>query len=232
MKAPTVRVNLRMPNVPSVLVVGGGLTSAAVSRALRRQLPVESVTVWEALGSLGGRMHTERASVQGVVGLADTGAQYVTVTDDAGAAAAHKPLYDQLLESGVLRPMTGRIEGKRSADGGGTNYVAPQGVATIVEHMFSSSEIAPSLGRQAVGLRRVPPDGSLRGRWEVSSSDGQCHSFDGVVVSQLGSPTLSPDPDSSPIPNRFRSPIPTPYPTPYPIRSRAQAQARPLTPLS
>jgi hypothetical protein len=203
-----------MPNVPSVLVVGGGLTSAAVSRALRRQLPVESVTVWEALGSLGGRMHTERASVQGVVGLADTGAQYVTVTDDAGAAAAHKPLYDQLLESGVLRPMTGRIEGKRSADGGGTN------------------EIAPSLGRQAVGLRRVPPDGSLRGRWEVSSSDGQCHSFDGVVVSQLGSPTLSPDPDSSPIPNRFRSPIPTPYPTPYPIRSRAQAQARPLTPLS
>merc|ERR1719424_1266237 len=151
-----------MPNVPSVLVVGGGLTSAAVSRALRRQLPVERVT------------------------------------DDAGAAAAHKPLYDQLLESGVLRPMTGRIEGKRSADGGGTNYVAPQGVATIVEHMFSSSEIVPSLGRQAVGLRRVPPDGSLRGRWEVSSSDGQCQSFDGVVVSQLGSPILSPDTDSSP----------------------------------
>ena len=74
-----------MPNVPSVLVVGGGLTSAAVSRALRRQLPVESVTVWEALGSLGGRMHTERASVLGVTGPADTGAQYVTVTDDADA---------------------------------------------------------------------------------------------------------------------------------------------------
>ena len=62
-----------MPNVPSVLVVGGGLTSAAVSRALRRQLPVESVTVWEALGSLGGRMHTERTSVLGMAGLADTG---------------------------------------------------------------------------------------------------------------------------------------------------------------
>ena len=71
-----------MPNVPSVLVVGGGLTSAAVSRALRRQLSVESVTVWEALGSLGGRMHTERTSVLGAAGLADTGAQYVTVTDD------------------------------------------------------------------------------------------------------------------------------------------------------
>lgn len=171
-----------MPNVPSVLVVGGGITSAAVSRALRRQLPVESVTVWEALGSLGGRMHTERTSVLGAAGLADTGAQYVTVTDDAGAAVAHKPLYDQLVESGVLRPMTGRIEGKRSADGGGTNYVAPQGVATIVEHMFSSNEVVPSLGRQAVGLRRVTRDGSLRGCWEVSSSDGHCQSFDGVVL--------------------------------------------------
>ena len=181
--------------MPNVLVVGGGLTSAAVSRALRRQLPAESVTVWEALGTLGGRMHTERASVLGEAGLADTGAQYVTVTDDADAAAAHKPLYDLLLESGVLRPMNGRIEGKRSADGGGTNYIAPQGVASIVEHLFSSSELVPSLGRRAVGLRRTPPEGSLRGRWEVSSSDGHRQSFDGVVV--------------RPIPYRYTYPWPT-----------------------
>ena len=103
-----------MPTTPSILVVGAGLTGAAVSRALRRSLPAESIIVWEALGAVGGRMQTERVSVEGgALGLADTGAQYVTVTDDAAVATAHDPLYNALLDAGILMPMVGRIEGTR-----------------------------------------------------------------------------------------------------------------------
>lgn len=170
---------LQMPTIhsPTVLVVGGGLTGAAVSRALRRHLSAESVTVWEALGSLGGRMHTERASVLGVTGLADTGAQYVTVTDDADAAEAHKPLYDNLLDAGVLRPMTGRIQGTRAADGGGTNYVAPRGVASIVEHLFATSAVAPVCGRRASSLRCVPGGMPVTGTQDTPGDSRFCSSF-------------------------------------------------------
>jgi hypothetical protein len=185
-----------MPTAPSILVVGAGLTGAAVSRALRRSLPAESIIVWEALGAVGGRMQTERVSVEGgALGLADTGAQYVTVTDDAAVATAHDPLYNALLDAGILMPMVGRIEGTRSADGGGKNYIAPAGVAAIVEHLFRVAGVRPVLGRRATGLYRAPPVAgggvgsgggtpSPRGRWEVSAADGTRQAFDGVVLTQ------------------------------------------------
>jgi predicted NAD/FAD-dependent oxidoreductase len=185
-----------MPTTPSILVVGAGLTGAAVSRALRRSLPAESIIVWEALGAVGGRMQTERVSVEGgALGLADTGAQYVTVTDDAAVATAHDPLYNALLDAGILTPMVGRIEGTRSADGGGKNYIAPAGVAAIVEHLFRVAGVRPVLGRRATGLYRAPPvaGGGVgsgggtpfpRGRWEVSAADGTRQAFDGVVLTQ------------------------------------------------
>eukprot|EP00900_Chrysochromulina_parva_P007123 jgi/Chrpa1/16411/Chrysochromulina_OHIO_Genome00020576-RA len=192
-----------MPTTPSILVVGAGLTGAAVSRALRRSLPAESIIVWEALGAVGGRMQTERVSVEGgALGLADTGAQYVTVTDDAAVATAHDPLYNALLDAGILMPMVGRIEGTRSADGGGKNYIAPAGVAAIVEHLFRVAGVRPVLGRRATGLYRAPPVAgggvgsgggtpSPRGRWEVSAADGTRQAFDGVVLTQPAPHMLS-----------------------------------------
>ena len=193
---------IAMPS-PSILVVGAGLTGAAVSRALRRSLPAESIIVWEALGAVGGRMQTERVSVEGgALGLADTGAQYVTVTDDAAVATAHDPLYNALLDAGILKPMVGRIEGTRSADGGGKNYIAPAGVAAIVEHLFRVAGVRPVLGRRATGLYRAPPVAgggvgsgggtpSPRGRWEVSAADGTRQAFDGVVLTQPAPHMLS-----------------------------------------
>ena len=169
---------------PSLLVVGGGLTGAAVGRALmRRGLPADNVVIWEALAHTGGRMHTERTSVLNTVGLADTGAQYVTITDDKTVAEAHKPLYSSLIEAGILAPMRGRIEGGRSADGGGANFVAPHGVSSIVDHLFAESALAPCCGRTATSLRLVAPSSdAARGRWEVSSLDGHREYFDGVVL--------------------------------------------------
>jgi renalase len=161
---------------PSILVVGAGLTGAATCRALCRLLPPDStVECWEALDVIGGRFHTE---VTGDGGACDTGAQYVTVTDDAEVAAAHAPLYAELTAAGVLAPLRGRIEGGRAADGGGANYVAPAGLSTVVSHLFASARQAPTRSRRAVRL--TPADGA----WDVAASDGHAKRFDGVVLTQ------------------------------------------------
>ena len=166
-----------MLQASSVLVVGGGLTGSVASRALCRLLPVGSkVIVWEALDVIGGRFHTETTADGS--GLCDTGAQYVTVTDDADAAAANAPLYDELTSAGILVPMRGRIEGGRAADGAGANYVAPAGLSSVVSHLFASSGVEPIFGRRAV---RVATASS---KWEVSSADGVTERFDGIILTQ------------------------------------------------
>ena len=102
---------------PSILVVGGGLTGAAVCRALCRNIPADNLVVWEAADTIGGRFATERPTSGGAC---DTGAQYVTVTDNPEVAKEHASLYNELESKGTLLPMQGRIEGKRAADGGET----------------------------------------------------------------------------------------------------------------
>lgn len=167
----------------SILVVGSGLTGAVCGRALCRLLPPgSSVVVWEALDVLGGRMHTERTSAGGVC---DTGAQYVTVTDDAAVAEANAPLYSELTTAGILTPLRGRIEGGRAADGGGANYVAPLGLSSIVSHVFASAGLEPTRARRAVNLRAgMAADGARRGAWELRAADGHTQRFDGVVLTQ------------------------------------------------
>ena len=162
---------------PTVLVVGGGLTGAAVGRALCRSLPAENVFVWEALDCIGGRFHTERPASGGAC---DTGAQYVTVTDDAAVAAENAPLCSELTAAGILAPLRGRIQGGRAADGSGANYIAPQGLSAIVSHLFASSGLRPTCSRRAAQLRRAS---SARG-WEVRAADGFVQTFDGVVLTQ------------------------------------------------
>ena len=166
----------------NILVVGGGLTGAAAGRALCRLLPPGSnVVVWEALDFLGGRFHTER-SVDG--GACDTGAQYITITDDAAVAADNAPLFAELASAGILAPLRGRIEGGRAADGGGANYVAPAGLSSVVSHLFASAGLEPTRARRAVSLRVAPSAGRPRGLWELGSSEGHVQSFDGVVLTQ------------------------------------------------
>ena len=171
-----------LPSAPSILVVGGGLTGAACGRALCRLLPSgSSVVVWEALDVLGGRFHTERIADGGAC---DTGAQYVTVTDDGAVAEAHAPLFAELTSAGVLNPLCGRIEGGRAADGGGANYVAPSGLSSVVAHLFATAGLEPTRAKRAVGMRLASSAGRTARLWQVRSADGHTQSFDGVILTQ------------------------------------------------
>ena len=171
---------------PNILIVGGGLTSAVTCRALCRALPAGSrVDVWEAMDALGGRFHTERTADGGAC---DTGAQYVTVTDDEAAAAANAPLFEELTSAGVLAPLRGRIEGGRAADGAGANYVAPAGLSSVVSHLFTSSGITPAVARRAVSLRCAASSDGGTVTWEARASDGYTQRYDGCLLYTSPSP--------------------------------------------
>ena len=145
-----------------VLVVGAGLTGALVSRSLRRLLPASSrVVVWEAADSVGGRMRCERHGAS----LTDVGAQYITPTGD------NSDLCDELRRAGLLVPLSGRIDGTRAADGGGQNFVSPDGLQAIVAHLLDSTTV--ECGRAAAPLRLASD-----AKWSAGGGE----TFDGVVL--------------------------------------------------
>jgi predicted NAD/FAD-dependent oxidoreductase len=156
-----------MTPAPRVLIVGAGLTGAIVARRLLRS-GVSQVEVWDSAGVVGGRMRSEVWTANGVDLLTDSGAQYITMAEGVQAISAHSELFSELREAGLLVPMTGRIDGGRAADGGGLNYVSPDGLAAVVQWVLHKS--APSrprvvLGRTVKRLDLVQAGGSTR--WRV-----------------------------------------------------------------
>ena len=87
---------------PKVLLVGGGLTSAAIASLLAERKANVSVTVWDKAGRTGGRMTTHRRGGGGA-GQVDLGAQYITAT--SSYQATHARYYRELIKAGVLRPL-------------------------------------------------------------------------------------------------------------------------------
>ena len=166
---------------PRVLIVGAGCTGAYVSRALRRRLPSESVVVWESSSYVGGRMRTEYAQLpDGNAVRSDTGAQYIT--QDGRVAAAHEAIYAALRTAGVLVPFQGDIEGTRAADGGGANYVCPEGLGALVEHVLSEAGVTPICNRCVESLHHRQDTEGTSAQWEVQPSDGPAERFDAVLL--------------------------------------------------
>ena len=67
--------------------------------------------------------------------VTDVGAQYITPTGD------NSDLCDELRRAGLLVPLSGRIDGTRAADGGGENFVSPDGLQAIVAHLLENTTV-------------------------------------------------------------------------------------------
>ena len=96
--------------------------------------------------------------------LTDVGAQYITPTGD------NSDLCDELRSAGLLVPLSGRIDGTRAADGGGQNFVSPDGLQAIVAHLLEGTPV--ECGRAAAPLK-LSSD-----RWSAGGDE----TFDGVVL--------------------------------------------------
>ncbi|XP_053839805.1 renalase isoform X2 [Vidua macroura] len=151
-----------------VLVVGAGLTGAA-SAALLRGAPRAQVSVWDKARGAGGRMSTTRADR----GSADLGAQFVTCEPEL--AGPRLSFYEELVTHGILKPLTAPVEGMVVREGS-SNYVAPQGISSVVKYYLEQSGADVSYEQQVTHI-------SLRdGRWEVSRKAGPPEQFDVVIL--------------------------------------------------
>ncbi|XP_059707050.1 renalase isoform X5 [Haemorhous mexicanus] len=151
-----------------VLVVGAGLTGAA-GAALLRGAPRGQVAVWDKARGAGGRMSTTRADR----GSADLGAQFVTCEPEL--AGPRLSFYEELVTHGILKPLTAPVEGMVVREGS-CNFVAPQGISSVVKYYLEQSGADVSYEQQVTDI-------SLRdGRWEVSRKAGPPEHFDVVIL--------------------------------------------------
>ena len=122
-------------------------------------------------------MRTEYAQLEGLVGKADTGAQYIT--QDERTAEAHADIYTSLRDAGLLQPFVGAIDGTRAADGSGDKFVCGQGLGAIVEHTLAEAGVAVVCGRRAVDIKSST---DAAGGWDVTPSEGATERFEAVVL--------------------------------------------------
>ncbi|CAD7673979.1 unnamed protein product [Nyctereutes procyonoides] len=127
------------------LVVGAGLTGSVCAALLGRETPRPAhLTVWEEAAAPGGRMCTA-CSPQTPGSTVDLGAQYITRSPQRARPNAR--FYDELLALGLLKPLTSPIEGMVVKEGE-CNFVAPQGVSSIIKHYLKESVISECQRRQ------------------------------------------------------------------------------------
>ena len=159
-----------------LLIVGTGLTGSLTANLLSRALTAStntvssslkppglgvSVSVWDKARGAGGRMSTHRHPTESSLHV-DMGAQYISRFQSPARSADRgveyekmkEELYDELLASQVLVPFSGTIEGERK-DLTKTvvgNYVAPQGINSVVKHFLSNSKAQVNFQNQLAAI--------------------------------------------------------------------------------
>nr|XP_048294810.1 renalase isoform X1 [Myodes glareolus] len=156
-----------------VLVVGAGLTGSLCAALLRKAIagPLY-LALWDRAGDAGGRMITTK-SPHNPRCTADLGAQYITRTPHY--AKKHQEFYEELLAHGILEPLTSPIEGMKVQEGD-CNFVAPQGISSIVKHYLKKS------GAEIFFKHCVTQINLRNNKWEVSKETGSPEQFDLVVL--------------------------------------------------
>ncbi|XP_051883466.1 renalase isoform X2 [Pristis pectinata] len=155
-----------------VLIVGAGLTGSLCTTLLRKGTRNKlQIVVWEKARGAGGRMSTSR-SPHDPNCTADLGAQYITVTPFY--AEKHQSFYEELLSHGILKPLLSPVEGMTIKEEGICNYVAPQGISSIVKYYLSDSDVLYNRHVTHINLKE--------GKLEVCCRSGPSEMFDAVVL--------------------------------------------------
>ncbi|XP_012989382.1 renalase isoform X2 [Esox lucius] len=157
-----------------VLIVGAGLTGSVCACLLRREMANKvKIVVWDKSRGTGGRMSTSRSPSDASC-IVDLGAQYITATPHY--AQIHHNFYEELLASGVLKPLVSLVEGEVVKVGGQKNYITPTGVSSIVKHFLKQSGAEVLFDHHVTHIYRK---GSS---WEVSPKGRAPEQFDAVVL--------------------------------------------------
>lgn len=165
-----------------VLIVGSGLTGALCAHMLRRHLPTQlqcQIVVWEKSRGVGGRMSLSR-NVELNNCSAELGAQYIE--RHTKYIEQHEPFYSELLNSNVLKPLEGKIDGFRGK-GVTDNFTCEKGLNAIQKHFFATSsvEICPNIRLESLRLTDDRPAAKWN-VWEAVTTTGKHDHFDAVFL--------------------------------------------------
>jgi len=123
------------------VVVGAGATGSLLACFLKRKYGNKlSLQIWDKGRGAGGRMSTSRYSGDSCLSL-DLGAQYISATNEY--KTKHSSIYDELLENGILSPLTTSVEGMRTLEDT-CHFITPGGVSTIPKYFLNQSGCSPS----------------------------------------------------------------------------------------
>jgi len=154
----------------SLLIVGGGVTSAITASLLASHAPQLGVAVWDKARGAGGRMATSRGPTAG--STVDLGAQYLS------PGIKYIDTYTQLEAAGVISRLDPALV--RGIRGGAdqTHYTVPAGMSSLVKHWFQQAGLQAGVqfGRR---VERLDRQGS---GWNVSTVCGLQQYFDMVLL--------------------------------------------------
>jgi len=158
-----------MRNSNNVLLVGGGITSSLITFLLRNNVSYV-FEVWEAHEEIGGRMRTfynEFSSTN-----IDLGAQYVTT--DENRLRLYHTVYDFLISHNILTPLICNVENLRTQPKNTCNYVARDGMSSLVKQLFANSNIR--------NIRTSLPVKCLNIQEQIILANEGTESFDAVIL--------------------------------------------------
>ncbi|KAL3877396.1 hypothetical protein ACJMK2_035107 [Sinanodonta woodiana] len=163
--------------VDNVLVVGAGMTGASVASFLKEDFKQTlKLIMWDKAKGTGGRMSTSRCSKDGKCTV-DLGAQYISATPEY--LQKHASHYEELMASGLLKPMTAVIEGQKDGTKDIKHYVTPKGVSSLVKHYIQKADPELHLDHH---IQKIDIETGSPSKIYVTTQTGSCQAFSALVL--------------------------------------------------
>ncbi|XP_054715905.1 renalase-like [Uloborus diversus] len=166
--------NLEKSILSKILIVGSGLTGSVTASLVKHEASAD-ITIWEKEEYIGGRFHTFHSPLAAECSV-DLGAQYISATLEF--IRSHARFYDELLDKDKLVPLGEKIQNFRRLSESKTNFTAPGGSESLVQHFLEKSDATVCLKHEVVeiNLKEEPK------LWEVKASNGVVKNFDVVIL--------------------------------------------------
>lgn len=119
-----------------VLLIGCGLTSTATAYLLRTRIPNIHLTLWEKARGPGGRASVRRGPKGTSV---DLGTQFITT--DSSTLSKYSEIYEQLISTKTLTPMSCKIEGLSESNNQTHHFIAPNGTNSLVKYFLNNANV-------------------------------------------------------------------------------------------
>lgn len=119
-----------------VLLIGCGLTSSFTAYLLRARFPNIHLTLWDKARGPGGRASVRRGTKGTSV---DLGIQFITT--DSSILSKYSMIYEQLISTKTLTPMSCKIEGLSELNNQTYHFIAPNGTNSLVKYFLNNANI-------------------------------------------------------------------------------------------